>query len=52
MHVSPESLEATGFYPSRLGRALLRAARVVLGVPAVGVSAVRSFAEDETLYKH
>ena len=27
MHVSPESLEATGFYRSRLGRALLRAAR-------------------------
>ena len=49
VHVSPESLEATGFYPSRLGRALLRAARVVLGVPAVGVSAVRTFAEDETL---
>ena len=46
VHVAPESLEATGFYPTKLGRALLRAAKRVLGV-AVGETAVRMCAKDD-----
>ena len=45
-HVAPESLEATGFYPTKLGRALLRAAKRVLEV-AVGETAVRAYAKDD-----
>ena len=44
-HVAPESLEATGFYPTKLGRAL-RAAKRVLEV-AVGETAVRAYAKDD-----
>ncbi|CAE7039615.1 unnamed protein product [Symbiodinium sp. CCMP2592] len=46
VHVAPESLEATGYYPTKLGRALLRAAKRVLKV-AVGGTAVRTCAEDD-----
>ncbi|CAE7217587.1 unnamed protein product [Symbiodinium sp. CCMP2592] len=46
VHVAPESLEATGYYPTKLGRALLRAAKRVLKVAVEG-TAVRTCAEDD-----